>query len=79
MKVNYILLKGGKHFKCYDLADISAHFDLSITNNRSVICDGNQDTMSYSKEWSYQDIIVDFIHNRIEKVVPGVEIYKVQK
>lgn len=79
MKVNYILLKGEKHFKCYDLADISAYFDLSITNNRSVICDGNQDTMSYSKEWSCQDIIIDFIHNRIEKVVPGVEIYEVQK
>lgn len=79
MKVNYILLKGDKHFKCYDLADMSAHFDLSITNNRSVICDGNQDTISYSKEWSSQDIIIDFIRNRIEKVVPGVEVYKVQK
>lgn len=79
MKVNYILLKGDKHFKCYDLTDISAHFDLSITNNRTVICDGNQDTISYSKQWSYQDIIIDFIHNRIEKVVPGVEVYKVQK
>lgn len=79
MEVNYILLKGDKYFKCYGLADISAHFDLSITNNRSVICDGNQDTISYSKEWSYQDIIIDFIRNRIEKVVPGVEVYKVQK
>lgn len=79
MKVNYILIKGEKHFKCYNLADISAHFNLSITNNRTVICDGNQDTISYSKEWSYQDIIIDFVRNRIEKVVPGVEIYKVQK
>lgn len=79
MKVNYILLKGDKYFKCCNLADISTHFDLSITNNRSVICDDNQDTISYSKEWSYQDIIIDFIRNRIEKVVPGVEVYKVQK
>jgi hypothetical protein len=35
--------------------------------------------MSYSKEWSHEDIITDFMRNRVEKVVPGVEIYKVQK
>lgn len=72
MDVNYILIKGNKHFKCHS-------FSLSVTSNGSVICDGYHDTMSYSKEWSHEDIITDFIRNRVEKVVPDVEIYKVQK
>lgn len=50
---------------------------MSITGNRTVICDGYQDTMSYSEEWSYEDIITDFMRNRVGKVVPEVEIYKV--
>ncbi len=33
--------------------------------------------MSYSEEWSYEDIITDFMRNRVGKVVPEVEIYKV--
>ncbi len=79
MDVNYILIKGSKHFKCRNLAEIAIYFSLSITNNGSVICDGYHDTMSYSKEWSHEDIITDFIRNRVEKVVPDIEIYKVQK
>lgn len=79
MDVNYILIKGSKHFKCRNLAEIAIYFSLSITNNGSVICDGYHDTMSYSKEWSHEDIIIDSIRNRVEKVVPDVEIYKVQK
>lgn len=79
MDVNYILLKGDKHFKCYNLAEMTLYFSLSITSDGSVICDGYQDTMSYSEEWSQEDIIIDFIRTRVEKVVPGVEIYKVQK
>lgn len=79
MDVNYILLKGDKHFKCHNLAEMALYFSLSITSYGSVICDGYQDTMSYSKEWSHEDIIIDFMRTRVEKVVPGVEIYKVQK
>lgn len=78
MKVNYILIKGDKHFKCHNLDEITAYFNLSI-NNGSVICDGYQDTVSYSKEWSYEEIIVDFMRNRATKVVPGVEIYKAEQ
>ena len=79
MDVNYILIKGNKHFKCHSLAEMAIYFSLSVTSNGSVICDGYHDTMSYSKEWSHEDIITDFIRNRVEKVVPDVEIYKVQK
>lgn len=79
MKVNYILIKGDKHFKCYNLSEMAIYFSLSITSNGSVICDGYQDTVSYSKEWSHEDIIIDFMRNRVEKVIPGVEIYKVIK
>ena len=79
MDVNYILIKGNKHFKCHSLAEMAIYFSLSVTSNGSVICDGYHDTMSYSKEWSHEDIITDFILNRVEKVVPDVEIYKVQK
>lgn len=79
MDVNYILIKGNKHFKCHSLAGMAIYFSLSVTSNGSVICDGYHDTMSYSKEWSHEDIITDFIRNRVEKVVPDVEIYKVQK
>lgn len=79
MEVNYILIKGDKHFKCYNLAEMAFYFSLSIASNGIVTCDGYQDTMSYSKEWSHEDIITDFMRNRVEKVVPGVEIYKVQK
>lgn len=79
MEVNYILIKGDKHFKCYNLAEMAFYFSLSIASNGSVTCDGYQDTMSYSKEWSHEDIITDFMRNRVEKIVPGVEIYKVQK
>lgn len=61
------------------LAEMAIYFSLSVTSNGSVICDGYHDTMSYSKEWSHEDIITDFIRNRVEKVVPDVEIYKVQK
>ena len=79
MEVNYILIKGDKHFKCYNLAEMASHFSLSIASNGIVTCDGYHDTMSYSKEWSHEDIITDFMRNRVEKVVPKVEIYKVQK
>lgn len=78
MKVNYILIKGNKHFKCHSLVEMAEYFSLSINSCGNVICDGHQDTMSYSKEWNYEEIIIDFIHNRIEKVVSGVEIFKVQ-
>lgn len=78
MRVNYILIKGNKHFKCHSLVEMAGYFSLSINSCGNVICDGHQDTMSYSKEWSHEDIIIDFIRNRIEKVVPGVEIFKVQ-
>ena len=54
MEVNYILLKGDKHFKCYNLAEMAIYFSLSIASNGSVTCDGYQDTMSYSKEWSHE-------------------------
>lgn len=77
MKVNYILIKGDKYFKCHNLDEIATNFNLSI-NNGSVICDGYQDTVSYSKEWSHEEIIVDFMRTRVAKVVPGVEIYKVE-
>lgn len=70
MDVNYILIKGNKHFKCHSLAEMAIYFSLSVTSNGSVICDGYHDTMSYSKEWSHEDIITDFIRNRVEKVVP---------
>lgn len=69
MDVNYILIKGNKHFKCHSLAEMAIYFSLSVTSNGSVICDGYHDTMSYSKEWSHEDIITDFIRNRVEKVV----------
>lgn len=78
MRVNYILIKGDKHFKCYSLLEIASHFNLSIDNCGNMICDGHQDTMSYSKEWNYEEAVTDFIQNRIEKVVPRVEIFKVQ-
>lgn len=61
MDVNYILIKGNKHFKCHSLAEMAIYFSLSVTSNGSVICDGYHDTMSYSKEWSHEDIITDFI------------------
>jgi|GEM_PF-730395 len=77
MKVNYILIKGTRHFKCHNPAETATRFSLSITGNGTVICDGHQDTMSYSEEWSYEDIITDFMRNRVGKVVPEVEIYKV--
>lgn len=77
MKVNYILIKGSRHFKCHDPAETAIHFSLSITGDGTVICDGHQDTMSYSEEWSREDIITDFMRNRVGKVVPDVEIYKV--
>lgn len=79
MKVNYILIKGDNHFKCYNLDEMVFYFSLSIASNRSVICDGHQDTMSYSKEWSDEEIIVDFMRSRVAKVVPRVEIYKVEQ
>ena len=78
MKVNYILIKGDKHFKCYNLDEMACYFSLYLSSDRSVICDGYQDTMSYSKEWSHEEIIVDFMRTRVAKVVPGVEIYKVE-
>lgn len=78
MKVKYILIKGSKCFKCYNLLHMSAYFNLSI-NNGCVICDGHQDTMSYSNEWGHEEIIIDFMRNRVEKVVPEVEIYKVEQ
>lgn len=49
MDVNYILIKGNKHFKCHSLAEMAIYFSLSVTSNGSVICDGYHDTMSYSK------------------------------
>lgn len=64
MDVNYILIKGNKHFKCHSLAEMAIYFSLSVTSNGSVICDGYHDTMSYSKEWSHEDIITDFIRQR---------------
>lgn len=76
MDVNYILIKGNKHFKCHSLAEMAIYFSLSVTSNGSVICDGYHDTMSYSKEWSHEDIITDFIRNRVEKVVPDVKYTK---
>lgn len=48
MDVNYILIKGNKHFKCHSLAEMAIYFSLSVTSNGSVICDGYHDTMSYS-------------------------------
>lgn len=60
MDVNYILIKGNKHFKCHSLAEMAIYFSLSVTSNGSVICDGYHDTMSYSKEWSHEDIIVGY-------------------
>ena len=65
MDVNYILIKGNKHFKCHSLAEMAIYFSLSVTSNGSVICDGYHDTMSYSKEWSHEDIITDFIRNSV--------------
>lgn len=49
MDVNYILIKGNKHFKCHSLAEMAIYFSLSVTSNGSVICDGYHDTMSYSR------------------------------
>lgn len=49
MDVNYILIKGSKHFKCRNLAEIAIYFSLSITNNGSVICDGYHDTPTFRK------------------------------
>lgn len=40
MDVNYILIKGNKHFKCHSLAEMAIYFSLSVTSNGSVICDG---------------------------------------
>lgn len=42
MDVNYILIKGNKHFKCHSLAEMAIYFSLSVTSNGSVICDGYQ-------------------------------------
>lgn len=45
MDVNYILIKGNKHFKCHSLAEMAIYFSLSVTSNGSVICDGYHDTI----------------------------------
>lgn len=52
MDVNYILIKGNKHFKCHSLAEMAIYFSLSVTSNGSVICDGYHDTMSY--RWPFR-------------------------
>ena len=39
MDVNYILIKGNKHFKCHSLAEMAIYFSLSVTSNGSVICE----------------------------------------
>lgn len=33
MDVNYILIKGNKHFKCHSLAEMAIYFSLSVTSN----------------------------------------------
>lgn len=32
MDVNYILIKGNKHFKCHSLAEMAIYFSLSVTS-----------------------------------------------
>lgn len=46
MDVNYILIKGNKHFKCHSLAEMAIYFSLSVTSNGSVICDGYHDIIN---------------------------------
>lgn len=79
MKVNYILIIAEKAYECSYLSEMRAYFSWGITNDRRVICNGYTDTMSYSKEWCHEELILDFIRNRIAKIVPNVKIYRVEQ
>lgn len=78
MEVNYIVFIGDRAYECYNLADASSHFNITIPNDRRVICNGYRDTMNYSEEWNHHDLIVDFMKCRVTKVVPNVRIYRVR-